>query len=259
MVPGIRVHNWKKLFDSAVEACKKYTFEMLFVSPYGSLPESLSYEPRVRIICDFGSPNRALQLAAINSLGEFICNTVDDGVFTPGCLDSALDQFKEELTEKDVLNLRYREADEGDPLPMPMEYWRMLYHPELRLPDIKIDYSLSMHFIMMKKRYMFLGGIDCQMFEYHSYALHDLMIRLQVDGGKIHHSNMEGQICTHLTNRAGDHGPVHDAQTQNDQPRFQHLYSGMFDVNKRIRLGINNWVYSSPIWTRRFTIPNRKE
>ena len=40
VIPGIRTPNWASLYESAEKACKKYTWEMIFISPF-DLPEEL--------------------------------------------------------------------------------------------------------------------------------------------------------------------------------------------------------------------------
>lgn len=250
LIPSIRTDNRAKLCESIEKACTRYKYEVLFVGP--TFDGKLLKADKIRWIMEMGSPNRALQVAASYARNKYILNSVDDGMFAPGSIDKAMDQM-EKLTRKDVVNLRYSEADtEAERKPMPMKYWTsMWYHPPLRLPGINKSFALSMHFLMHRDYYVELGGIDCIRYEYHSYAIHDLMIRLQTDGGRIIQSEVEGQICTHLTERAGDHGPVHDAQTLNDEPTFQAIYS-IPDYKPEIRINFDNYKDAPIVWTRRF-------
>jgi len=250
-MPAIRTHNWLEFYESAKKACKRYTFEIVIVSPF-DLPDELKGKENITLVMDYGNPSRCTQIANLKATGEFLYNCVDDGVFLEDSIDLALDYFKNNLTDSDVINMRYREAQGRTGGPLPLNFWDAHTHEELRLPGIKPEWKISLHFLMKRSHYLYLGGIDCQ-FEYSNHGIHDLMFRLQSLGGVIVDSQLEGLNCTHYMGRTGDHAPIHDAQVTHDSPIFKTMYLDPDAAKNRNKLNINNWTKCPEVWKRRFT------
>ena len=110
-----------------------------------------------------------------------------------------------------------------------------------------------MHFFMRLETFRETGGLDCE-WEYSNHAIHDLMFRLQSLGGNIYNLEKVAFLCSHLPNRTGDHGPVHDAQIGPDSSKFSCIYNDPFKNNLETRLKIpyNNWEKCPDVWARRF-------
>lgn len=251
-MPAIRTPNWLDFYKSATKACKKYKFQLVIVSPF-ELPLELKGYSNIKLIKDFGNPTRATQIANINADGDFLYNCVDDGIFFEDCIDVALDYFKNaKLTDLDVINMRYREFAGRSGGSLPIEFWDSRFHQELRLPGIKQDWKIAMHFLMKKSLYIKLGGLDCR-FEYSNHAIHDLIFRVQELGGKVYNSPIEGLNCNHFMGRSGDHAPIHDAQTHHDEPIFKNLYTNYNCAKDRTYIDIDNWKSCPEVWERRFS------
>src|SRR5690242_5076466 len=163
-LPAIRTHNWKKFYDSIKPAIGPYSFEVIFASPF-DLPTELSGIPNIKLVKDYGSPTRAAQLAALASEGQYLLHCVDDGVFFEHSIKEAIFMLRTYLTEKDVINLRYRENAGYSGSPLPFNFWWAWTHSELQLPGINKNWKISLHFLMSRNYFMELGGFDCQ-FEY---------------------------------------------------------------------------------------------
>ena len=251
ILPGIRTNNWYNFYQSALEACKEFSFELVIVSPF-DLPKELVDLPykNIKLIKDYGCPSRATQLAVLNAEGEFIYNCVDDGLFFQKSIDYALN-YCYRFDYMDILNMRYREQQGGSGTQLPFDFWYAWYHDELRLPGIKREWKISLHFLMRKALYLELGGVDCQ-FEYVNHGAHDLMFRIQELGGKIYDSSIEGLNCEHMPGISGDHKPIHDAQISHDKPIFDFIYQNPNAAKERLHLNLHNWKDSPEIWTRRF-------
>jgi hypothetical protein len=249
-LPAIRTHNWKQFYDSIKPAIGEYTYEVVFCSPF-DLPPELSGTSNIKLVKDYGCPTRAAQLAALACEGEYLLHCVDDGVFYYNSIENALRLLKEYCDDKDVMNLRYRESAGYSGGELAMNFWWAWTHADLQLPGIKEEWKTSLHFIMKRNYFFELGGFDCQ-FEYLNHPLHDLMFRVQADGGTLLDSPTEVMNCDHMPNRTGDHGPVHDAQLIHDDPIFKLMYNNKDAAYKRIHLDFSNWRYASPLWERRF-------
>jgi hypothetical protein len=260
ILPSIRPQNLVKFYRSAEEACKKHSFEIVIPSPY-LIPEELMTKGNVKFIHTYANPTISFQMAVEVASAKFIYNTTDDGLIQSGSIDLAVEMFNYlGLTKKDAINMMYKEGvldpETLEPLENqnsnhPKEYWTAHYHADLRLPGIQSDWKLCMHFFMQTEYFKEIGGFDCN-YEYSNHALHDLIFRLQADGGSVNDLPQTAYLCSHLPGHAGDHGPVNDAQLGPDLQRFNKIYSGPGAAFKRICLDYGDWKNKEEIWTRRF-------
>lgn len=250
-MPAIRVPNWPKMYKSLLTSCKKYSFELVLVSPF-DLPEELKQYQNIKIFKDLGSPSRCAQLASIKCDGKLLYHCVDDAIFLEDSIDNAIDFYYANCSKKDVINMRYREGANYSGQSMPMEYWIAWTHGDLKLAGIPNHFKISLHHLIDAEYFRDLGGYDCS-FEYQNFNLHDLMFRIQANGGRIFDSPTDVTTCDHSQS---DHKAIHNAHHEHDFPLFYQLYSDPNILNSRIKIDINNWSQQQPIWTRRFkTIP----
>ena len=250
LMPAIRTHQWLMMYGSIFNACKNYTWELVLVSPF-DLPPEMTHFNNVKLIKDYGAPTRAAQIGAIQCEGEFMYHCVDDAIFLPDAIDNAVSFHRSNCSEKDVINMRYREGAMFSGQTLPMSFWLACTHLDLRLPGILPHYKISLHHFMKMSYFRDLGGWDCQ-FEYINHPLHDLMFRVQADGGKLFDSQTDATTCNHYIDRTKDHGPIYDAQTFADKPLFDEIYSYPLAAEGRIRLELDNWQDSPEVWERRF-------
>ena len=250
LIPAIRTHNWLMMYGSLANSCKKHSFELVLVSPF-DLPENMRHFKNVKLIRDYGPPTRAAQIGSLHCEGKLMYHCVDDAIFLPDSIDKGIEQYNQICGYKDVINMRYREGVNYSGQTMPMGYWTAWHHGELRTPGIPQNYKISLHHMFDINYFRELGGWDCQ-FEYINHPLHDLMFRVQADGGKLYDSVVDATTCDHYINKTVDHGPIFDAQTYSDKPKFDAIYSKPGAAEKRIHLDINNWKDAPAVWDRRF-------
>jgi hypothetical protein len=250
LMPAIRTKSWLMLYGSLLNSCKRHTFELVLVSPF-DLPDNMKQLENVKLIKDYGAPTRCAQIGAEHCEGRLMYHCVDDAIFLPDSIDLAIDFFDAHCGHKDVVNMRYREGTNYSGQTLPMQFWMAWAHDELRLPGIPQHYKISLHHMMNMEYFRELGGWDCQ-FEYINHPLHDLMFRVQADGGTLYDSPTDGTTCNHFIDKTGDHAPIFDAQTFSDKPIFDEMYSFLNAAADRIHLDLDNWKDSPEVWVRRF-------
>jgi hypothetical protein len=255
-MPAIRTHQWLMMYGSLYNACRDHSWELVLVSPF-DLPEEMKHFDNVKLIKDYGAPTRAAQIGALQCEGEYMYHCVDDAIFLPDAIDNAIRFHREKCNEKDVINMRYREGALFSGQTLPMGFWTAHFHGELQLAGISREYKISLHHFMKMDYFKELGGWDCR-FEYINHPLHDLMFRVQADGGRLFDSETDATTCNHYVHNTVDHAPIYDAQTFSDKPKFDEMYSTPNAANDRIRIDLNNWQQSSPIWKRRFEFRDGK-
>lgn len=265
LLPSIRPKNLIKCFSALENACKKYSFELIIVSPYLP-PEKILTNSKIKFLHTYSSPTVALQKACLLAEGEFIFNTADDGLLQENCLDEAYELFHQNCTDKDLINMTYVEAVLNDETleiisdevfkkqieTMSSEYWFAHTHADLAcLAGIEKEWKISLNFFMRLDQFKNLGGFDCQ-FEFTNHASHDLCFRIQANGGQVHNSKKPVYFCSHLPGTIKDHAPVHYAQITSDAIKFSNIYQNKNITFKRINIDYDNWKNESDIWQRRF-------
>lgn len=246
-MPAIRVPNWIPMYNSLIKSCERYSWELVLCSPF-ELPDELKEKSNIKIIKDLGSPSRCAQLASFECDGELLFHCVDDALFLPNSIDDAIDFYRANCKYKDAVNMRYKEGAGYSGNSMPMSYWIAGSHGDLRLQGIPQDFKISCHHLMNAKYFRELGGYDCE-FEYQNFNLHDLMFRLQANGGQLFDSPVDVTTCDHSQS---DHKVIEAAHHENDLPLFRKLYSDFNVLKNRIKIDLNNWTQQPEIWTRRF-------
>jgi hypothetical protein len=259
ILPSIRPKNLEKFFESTKMACKNGTFEIIVISPY-DLPDSLKKESRIKYLRSYQSPTAAAQVGTMLCNAKYIYNTTDDGLIEEDAIDEAL-EMAETLNPQDVINMIYEEGvldvDSLEPIKEnhshhPPEYWNVVWHGLDNHNGIDSSWGMCMHFFMELGLYNHVGGYDC-LFEYSSYAIHDLMFRLQALGSRIQCMPRTVFKCSHLPDTSGDHKPVNDAQIEHDEHYFNQIYSIPNAANNRARVNYENWKNAPDVWMRRFS------
>ena len=276
IVPGFRPHRWIEVYNTALQSCTRYSFEIIFVGPYPP-PEELKDNPQIKYIEDWGTPTRCTQIGSIHSVGKLLARTDDDSVFFLDGLNQALDLYKNVCGEKDIEILRYREGIDFSGQELPPIYWQAKTHfPKLK--DMKVlkkandyifgklfafeemhineDWMVCMLPLISKQYFMDLGGYDC-IFEHLSFSAHDLCYRAQRDGGKLHLSPTEITNIEHQGAGHPEHLPIEQSHFENDYPVFAAMYHNA-GCSNRIKIDFDNWRNSPEVWTRRFTNGKKK-
>lgn len=245
ILPGIRPHNWEKLYNSVVESIGPYSFEMIAIGP-NDPPEIFKDKENFKFLKDFGCPSRCVQLGSTFAKSRYIAWMSDDGLYQPNTLEQCIQLFDSQLFPKDGMTLRYKEGEGDDTYPD--DYWKARHHADQRIPGIKEDYRIAPLGMYNTDHFRWIGGLDCS-FEHINMCTHDLAFRTQNNGGKIVLS--PGLVARFYWSWiTEDAGPVQQAYFQNDAPLFNKMWSQ--DQSQRIRIDYDNWKNSPEKWKRRF-------
>ena len=268
---GIRKDNWDRLYDSIVKSIGKYTFELIICGPHAELTQRLQKLDNVRCIQDYGAPTRAQQISLKDAQGRYITWTADDGWFLPSGLSKCIEMLDKNPKEKKCVVTQYNEGMHEDletGLLIPRDglgsvekgMYYINTHAPVRSEFYPDDFLIFNSVVLPTQYFKDLGGFDCR-FEVCPMAFVDFGARAQLDGIDV---TLVGVIfeCTHFPGDMEDHGPVHFAQIEHDQPLYAKIWGsphiGRPNPLERIVIDYDNWVDQPRIWTRRFRKPTKE-
>ncbi len=255
LIPGIRTELWEGVYKS-IERSFKGTFELVLVGPY-ELPASLQNKKNITFIKSFMSPIACRQQGLLAAQGDWICYAADDVLFLEGSLDRALSIVAQNNFDyKTVVVGKYLEDVDHiktDNLLMRQDpYWSLSFHTGLK--SILRPFMNNFYLIntgLVSRQLMFeIGGWDCQ-FEACAMACVDLSLRLQIYGCNPILQHEPIFQSTHLPGLMGDHAPIHNGQTQHDEPLFFQIWSNSRAINRAV-ISLNTWKLCPERWERRF-------
>ena len=246
ILAGIRPGNWLRLYNSIASAFSG-EWELIIISPY-DLPIAMRDKANVKIIKDFGTPVRCMDIGLANCTGEFITWAADDGYFLGKSLDTAVASL--EGKDNSVVIGKYYEGAGDNPFMNSKSYYYINYHDSSRSQFIDNNCLMVMEGVVPAKLLREMGGWDTS-FEVCPMAFCDLSVRLFRHGAEFQFQEENMFKCSHMPGHEGDHGPVHDAQVEHDEILFRKIYRDENEKERKI-IPLDNWKSSPEKWTRRF-------
>ena len=247
MMPAIRPKNWLGLYNSIVQSLGSLDFEIIFVTPHAHLPPELEGAKNIKLVKDYGSPTRCFGIAMLLAEGEYITWSADDATYVPGQLAKVIETHKSLNNDNLVIAMEQTEAT------------RHYSADSCRInadPGIACNVPDSFHFfptaLMKRQLYEKFGGLNCD-YQTHAMAHLDFAIRAQKGGVDVLFYKEIVLHLTHMMGRTGDHGPICDVQTFEDQPLFLARHR---DPNYKQDLKIDPfaWQNEAIVWTKRFKL-----
>jgi len=251
ILAGIRPGNWLRLYDSIASAFSG-EWELIVISPY-ELPLALRDKTNIKLIKDFGTPVRCMDIGLENCSGKYITWAADDGYFLGKSLDTAVASL--EGKENTVVIGKYYEGLGNNPFMNSKSYYYINFHDGSRSRFISNDCLMVMEGVVPAALLRDTGGWDTQ-FEVCPMAFLDLSVRLFRQGCTFIFQEETMFKCSHMPGHEGDHGPVHDAQVEHDEILFRTIYKSENEKG-RCKIPLDNWKTSPEVWTRRFKNGNR--
>ena len=210
----------------------------------------------MKIIKDFGSPVRAHCIGASLAEGELITWISDDGLCTPGGLETAIDALYDvEENPKNVVIYKYSEGEKT----YIDEYFKISFHRGPNGEGIASEYLPEDWYIfnsplMYREFYEDLGGLNCS-YEATALAMTELGIRAQEEGAIVHLLKGAPIVCnTQDAPLEGSHTHIHNAQESNDEPLYESIYK-FPDWRERISLKLDyaaEWKTAPIVWPRKW-------
>lgn len=241
VIPAIRPHNWQRLYESIVDNCKKYTFELILISPY-NLPSYFDDKTNVRIIRDFGCPSRCMNIGAAIAEGKFITWSADDGVHCNNCFDKALDMLYQANKKNYVVVCKYSESNyivHND------DYYR-LNNAYPASENIDPNWWIFNLAYMDLEYYIKLGGVDSDL-QTSAFTLADLAARAYRSGCEVDIIRESTVHFDWFPADTGDHKPVFIAHHEDLE-----LYQKLQTYNLSY-IPYKNWKKADKIWKHRWT------
>jgi hypothetical protein len=187
---------------------------------------------------------RRHQEAFLRSTGEIVTWFSDDGIFKSGYLDSVIDQVR---VHRAVVG-RYTESDHPDPSMLGDDYWRVKHHAiGAGLASIPEEALHGLIFVTRQDAEM-IGGWNC-CFETPGIGYLDFCIRLFKAKVRMALAPGIGAHFGHMPGETGDHGPMHRAATEHDEPLFRRLYT-IPETRDKIVVPLDNWTQQPDRWHR---------
>lgn len=248
IVPGIRSDQWDTLWEHCKFACKRFKYEMIFSGP-NPLTPNLQKDYNVKYIKSLGTPTRAMHMAMLLAEGRFATWIADDAHLYPDSIDLAIDLLLSKNPQKDLVAMRYTEGPNHSGAEFAPSYWIAGTHPDLHCPKVNRTWKIPLVPLIAVERYKELGGIDCDL-EHLNMNVIDFGFRAQMDGSVVHMSPTQVQNCDFELNRTAESHPVIAAFWENDRPKFWAMYDE--NSNRPIKIDIENWRNTPPVWSRRF-------
>lgn len=252
ILPGIRPNNWDKLYDSILNACQRYSFELIICSPF-PLTEKLQALPNVKYVKDLGSPVRASNIAGLLAEGELLTWIADDGTMLEDSLDKNIELLQSMGNNyKNCLVIKYLEGKNGTEKKVMPDSTYFIRNTDLNSPYFPQDWLTFNNPLLYRKFYDELGGLDCS-YETTPVAHLDFSVRIQSCGAIVKISQVIDLDCNHMPEQTGDHSSIHIGQLHIDAPKYRKIYHNIEEIKKvKVNLPVDDWKNSPFIWKRRF-------
>lgn len=249
IIPSIRTHYWQRIYDSLVQSCQKYTWEVVFVGPFVN-EQVLNSHENILHFHSYASTPICIQEFIPQCNGKLICQISDDCLAYHNGLDGCIDTYLTHCQKEDAVNARYREGENFQSPEFPWYYWSPKGYPPniYGWAGINPDWWLCLQTLINKEFFIEIGGLDCR-FEFVNHCYHDLSFRIQNMGGKVYQSLTELCVYDHMPGDVGDHKPISDAQIGPDTEKFNLLWE---NKSNRGKIDYNNWKQYEKMWSRRF-------
>lgn len=245
IMPAIRSERWSGVYESLRAAYSK-PFELIIIGPTEPTKELMDAGD-VRYVRDMGSPIRCQQIGFVVSRGKYVMWALDDGIFAPTTIDIA----ERMMGPKVAVMSKYEEGSGNTSHMHRDDYYYLSNHDDSRSLLLPNHY-LGGHgpTIMNQSDLIAIGGWDCR-YETCSIGYMDLAVRLQNNGISIKLCDQIMVRFGHMPGTSGDHGPMHYAQLENDEPLFRKIY-GDPNTSNRTAVSMGNYLNSPVVWERRF-------
>jgi len=257
LCPAIRTERWVGMYNS-IDKAFSGTWELIIISSK-QLPDELKDKPNINLVYSRRSPMGKQQEGLVQAKGEYITVVSDDSVFFEGALDKVFaDGIKEDITVMKYLEGPEFEFPRIHQIENPIQgrtnydfmksdyyYWTDT-HDSSKMRGIPHHSPILSVALIKRDLLIGIGGWECK-FSSQAVGNNDLAARLMINGCKYEIKDIVVSKCGYMEEGSGDHGPIHYAQLEEDQPRLEALYRNITD---RKVIDIDNWKKTPEVWAR---------
>lgn len=266
--PAIRSEKWNAVYKS-IEDSFSDSWELVLITER-ELPSELKFKNNIKVIFSERAPMQKQQQGLSHCEGEYITVISDDSLFLPHTLDRTFKEtIKDNLDYKTIIVLKYLEGEEHlfpewyliqvnenmrfktnhDFMKSDMYYYSDS-HDSSNMVGIPYHSPILSCAIISRKLLFEVGGWNADLFE--SQAMGNILLsaRLMWYGCKYIIQDFVVSTCGYMTQDTGDHGPLHYAQTDHDQPILNNLFKDNSQKN-HIIIPMDNWKLTEPVWYRK--------
>jgi hypothetical protein len=269
IMPAIRSEKWKGMYDSISESFSG-DWELIIITEV-PLPAELKDKKNIQVVPSARSPMQKQQQGLSYTRGEFVTVVSDDSLWLPGTLNKTF-EFIDSIKDFDYLTfiiLKYLEGKEFefpkwylDQVPDDMKFrtnWDFMKsdkyywsdtHKSSEMPGIPIHSPILSCAMFKRKLLLEVGGWDAQ-FQSQAMGNVDLSARLMYYGCDYYIQDLIVSTCGYMKQDTGDHGPIHYAQIEDDEPLLYGMYSR--PRHDRIKIPLDNWKNTPEVWKRKKT------
>ena len=242
LLPSIRPHNLVSVYDSILEHCTKYTFELIIVGPL-SPPAELYFKPNIKYIKSFRSPNACQQIAACAAEGQYLTSHSDDAWFVYNSINLCLDWLNNKKNSKSkCVTIKYSEG--GDDIHGDDYYKLNLAYPSSKW--VKDDWYIFNGLFIERVTFEKYGGFDC-IYSVPALGHADLAIRYQLENGPVELFDTPVYKCDW---EQKDHLPIEFTHKMVDEPLYKEKWNK--DELPPLRVSMDNWKNSPILFEKRF-------
>ena len=241
IVPSIRPHSIRRLYDSVAAATNGLRVKFIVVGNYTPDFECTH-------LMSLASPNMCVHQGIVELADdcEYIKWSTDDAVYFPNALNELISDMRGHNSFGVV-----KYTEEGPPNNITGKddvYYTAVTHDDLRrLPGVKPSYRIAPVSVYKREDFMSLGGLDCR-YEHINLSTHDLAFRAQEFGiSPVISRNVE----MHCDSNSSDveHRPLDIAHFHNDYPIFANKYVRSLK-EEDIIIDIFNYTLYPLVWRR---------
>jgi len=262
LMPAIRVEKWIDMYNSISKSFHG-KWELIIITSK-ELPKELKNRTNVKRINSRRSPMGKQQEGLCQAKGKWITVVSDDSSWIPGTLDAI---FKEmgDPGYKHITVMKYLEGKEFEFPNWYLEemeedmrfktnydfmkadkYYFTGTHDSSKMPGISPNSPILSVAITSRKLLEEIGGWDCR-FQSQAMGNIDLAARIMNYGCTFTIEDIVVSKCGYMKQDTGDHGPIHFAQIEDDQPLLDKIYE--YETERTI-INLDNWKESPEIWER---------
>lgn len=266
--PAIRSEKWLKMYES-IEKSFSGSWELILVTEK-ECPKELLDKSNIKIIYSERSPLHKQQQALEHVEGHYVTVMSDDQLWYPNKLDEAFKLLNDNY--KHMIIMKYTEGPEFQMGSIPFQdlkshsnydwmgndrYYIIQNHDTCKVKGmLGYETPVISTALISTKLLLEMGGWDCS-YDVQGISNCDMAQRMIHHGCTFTIFGGHREFCSYhgyMESGSGDHGPLHGAIVEDDEPLLQITYAN--ERPDRIHIDLDNWKRTPLTWKRKPKTPD---